>query len=110
MSLLTSLSYSEQVGDKDHCLVAQVWDRHGDSVAIIEPTDNRDVATSTAMLFAAAPEMLAALQFVIRGIDREIADMESKGEVPLVKNDFEVAKIRKAIRKATMGKPNKSGK
>lgn len=53
------LTFSEQIGLPGHCLQAQVFDALGNSVACIEPSFEPQVATDTAKLFAAAPDLLA---------------------------------------------------
>lgn len=50
-------SSTEQKGPPGHCLVAQVFDANGHSIACIEPTDDPAEATAIAKLFADAPEM-----------------------------------------------------
>ena len=59
-----SLSYSEQRGSPGHCTLAQVWDAHGNSLAVIQATDDEGEATAIARLFAAAPMMLKELERV----------------------------------------------
>jgi hypothetical protein len=57
-------SYSEQRGSPGHCTLAQVWDSYGNSLAVIEATDDEREATAIARLMAAAPELLEALERV----------------------------------------------
>lgn len=58
-------SYSKQKGIKNHCFQAQVWNENGDSMAIIEPTDNEYEASANALLISKAPEMLEMLQYFV---------------------------------------------
>lgn len=51
-------TYCEQNGLPGHCFQAQVWDKHGDSLAIIEPTYDPKEAINVARLMAAAPDLL----------------------------------------------------
>ena len=55
--------YSPQKGTRGHCFAAQVWsDVEERYVATINSTEDEETANKTAQLFAAAPEMLIALQ------------------------------------------------
>lgn len=47
----TPLSFSPQHGPPGHCMLAQVWNEVGDSVAQIEPTEKPECASATAELF-----------------------------------------------------------
>jgi hypothetical protein len=62
-------SYGEQKGSPGHCTLAQVWDSYGNSLAVIEATDDEGEATANAKLIAAAPRMLKALRQIVRHQD-----------------------------------------
>lgn len=51
----------EQIGLPNHCCIAQVFGPDGGVVADIYPTTDPKVASATAVLFAAAPDLYAAL-------------------------------------------------
>lgn len=73
-------SHSEQNGKPGHCLLAQVWDEDGNTLACVEPTENEEVASERARLLSAAPDLLAALrtarQYVV-GTIHLTADIEA---------------------------------
>ncbi len=48
------------------CHQAQVWDNSGKSLVVIEPTKDESIASNNAQLIAAAPELLVALQGLLR--------------------------------------------
>lgn len=58
-------SYSPQKGKPGHCLMAQVWGLDGTSLACIEPTEDENEASATALLMTSAPELLELLQIAI---------------------------------------------
>ncbi len=67
-------TFSEQKGKPGHCLMAQVWDEDGNSVANIKSTEEEEDATATARLFAEAAEtkeqhgkMFEAINLYING-------------------------------------------
>ncbi len=62
-------TFSPQKGKPGHCFVAQVWDEHGASLAVIEPTENPAVATERARLLAVAPRLLRFVREMISGYD-----------------------------------------
>jgi hypothetical protein len=70
-------SHSPQAGRPEHCYQAQVFDEHGDSLACIEPTEDPDVASATAKLIAAAPDLLEALRGVLRVTDRATDEFDA---------------------------------
>ncbi len=45
---------SPQVGVPGHCSMAQVWDLNGKNLAVIDPTEDAQVATETALRIAEA--------------------------------------------------------
>lgn len=57
-----SFSSSPQDGKPGHCTQAQVWDRDGNSLACIEPTEDPAVASANAALFALARNFADACQ------------------------------------------------
>lgn len=61
----TPWTYSGQIGIPGHCMVAQVWDADGNSLACIEPTENSAGATSHAMVMASAPDFYEAAKAMI---------------------------------------------
>ena len=66
--------YSPQKGKPDHCLLAQVFDEHGEAVADIRSTELEEEATQTAKLFSKAPEMVEVLKRVMSG--KKYGDIE----------------------------------
>lgn len=61
-------THSDQVGDKEHCFVAQVWDRSEVNLATLESTVDAREATANARLMAAAPELLVACKAMMKMI------------------------------------------
>jgi len=55
-------TFSGQSGTKNHCSAAQIWDEDGNSLAVIESTEDEKDATDVARLMHASPEMLEALE------------------------------------------------
>lgn len=55
----------EQIGLPNHCCIAQVFGPDGGVVADIYPTTDPKVASATAVLFAAAPDLYAALEEIL---------------------------------------------
>lgn len=64
------LSFSPQNGAAGHCMVAQVWNEAGDSVAQFDPSENDQCATALAELFTLAvnnrPTLTTALREAAR--------------------------------------------
>ena len=71
---LKDLTFSEQKGPPGHCFGAQVWGPDGQSVAVIESTDDPANATSFARLFALSPRLLAFARDIATNYDHEGRD------------------------------------
>lgn len=59
---------TEQVGPPRHCQMAQVFGEDGQALAAVEPTDPPSIASDRARLIAAAPEMLAGIDWALEWI------------------------------------------
>jgi len=70
----------------------------------VGPGRHLDQAESDARLIAAAPDLLAACQFVMTKIKECMAEMEAAGQKPQIKDYEEVAVIQTAIDKATLAR------
>ena len=62
-------TFSPQRGKPGHCLVAQVWNEKGDSIAIIESTELDKDANQLACLFSKAPEMIESLKWFVNSMN-----------------------------------------
>ena len=65
---------------------------------------HRAELSANARLIAAAPDLLAACQFVMTKIKECMAEMEAAGQKPQIKDYEEVAVIQSAIDKATLAR------
>lgn len=58
------LTYADQKGKPGHCFAAQVFGPNGDSLAIIEATEDAAIASAYAQAFAATPDLMEALESI----------------------------------------------
>ena len=75
-----ALTFSPQDGKPGHCICAQVFDKDK-SLTVIEPTEDQGEATRYAKLFHAAPNILEALQGLLKKIEypqRSLSDRDGE--------------------------------
>lgn len=71
------LSSSPQNGQPGHCHVAQVFDGEGKHLAMVEPSEDPEVATEVARVFSASYDMLHAIKMVLGiGVDPVLKDTD----------------------------------
>lgn len=103
--------YSPQKGSPGHCWTAQVWDSEGESLAVLDSTIDPSEATANAMMMAAAPDLLGAIQGALRISDLWMpgpdCDPEEAKALCLMKKQFDevVRKATEALTTATEQTP-----
>lgn len=60
-----NFNFSPQKGKPGHCMVAQVWDERGNTLAEVEPSADPAYATMICRLFAKSPRLVTLLEQVI---------------------------------------------
>lgn len=90
------LSSSPQNGKPGHCHVAQVFDGEGKHLAMIEPSEDPEVANEVARVFAASYDMLYAIKTMLGiGIDPKLKNPEDENcrivHTMIVRNLLEAA-------------------
>jgi hypothetical protein len=94
------LSSSAQSGKPGHCFAAQIFDNEGKHLAMVDPTEDPEVATEVARVFAASYDMLDAIRLALR-IDVDKAAYEDENW--LIVHAMSIRKaLEDAYRKATI--------
>lgn len=73
-------SHSPQKGIPGHCYVAQVWDRDGETLAAIEPTDQEEGASAVAAFVAAARDGWPAAVRRALFAEARVKELETENE------------------------------
>jgi hypothetical protein len=75
------LSYSKMKGTKNHCTCAQVWDKEGNNLAIIDSRLGEEKASYYAMLFSEGPKLLSLL--------RDLSDLQNGPPLETIREEWQ---------------------
>lgn len=92
-------SYSDQDGPPLRCCMAQVFDCHGNSLASLDPTDDKEVASNRARLIAEFRNALPALLREIRELRAEVMKAKSV-MIPMQSRIAELRAANEGMREA----------